>query len=88
MLKIEMATVSSEADMAQKPFLVHFLICSYLLEASDLTLITAAQHSDGKPVLVLGCASGVVKATCYVPNVIYNLIYLVWIMISRLFLTN
>ncbi|XP_059047969.1 alanine--tRNA ligase, mitochondrial [Achroia grisella] len=78
----EVREVFAEAQNAGRNFVVHFLRCSYLMQADGLAQALAAGGAltaggapdDGTqaPSLLLGCAGGNILATCRVPQGMVN----------------
>ncbi|XP_052756515.1 alanine--tRNA ligase, mitochondrial [Galleria mellonella] len=72
--EIEVRETFAEARAAGRQFVVHFVRCSYLMQADGLAAALAASGlpEDGTgapaPSLLLGCAGGTILATCRVPQ--------------------
>ncbi|XP_049878107.1 alanine--tRNA ligase, mitochondrial [Pectinophora gossypiella] len=62
----EVREVLAEASHSRRRFVVHFLRCSYLMQAADLR--RALQPPPAAPALMLGCAGGTIIAACHVPR--------------------
>lgn len=54
---------------ADKEFIVHYLVCSVLMEMVPLQ--KATRCCNDRPILVIALENGLVKARCCVPKVIY-----------------